>query len=218
MNKVLNGKTLEYLEKTLLERLAARKDFQSEHVYNNPRAVGDIVQTLVGEIMPKCFPRDTIEVETYRNDFGRRAMADIAFFDVDGNYYTVDIKTHNMSTDFNMPNLTSVKRLAEYYESEKNYFVILLVEYNTSYGKMDFLKVRFMPIEWFEWDCLTIGALGWGQIQIANANEIIINRNNDRHNWMLGMCDRLDEFYPNEIQKIEERAEFFRKVRNKWEE
>ena len=28
-------------------------------------------------------------------------------------------------------------------------------------------KVHFVPIEFLSWDCLTIGALGWGQIQIG---------------------------------------------------
>lgn len=39
-------------------------------------------------------------------------MADIAFKDRDDFYYVVDVKTHREDTKFNMPNLTSVERLA----------------------------------------------------------------------------------------------------------
>jgi hypothetical protein len=56
-------------------------------------------------------------------------MADLAFEDTTGNYYVVDIKTHNLTTSFIMPNLTSVERLARFYGDSKNYFVLLLVSY-----------------------------------------------------------------------------------------
>ena len=144
-------------------------------------------------------------------------MADLAFYDNDGNYFMIDIKTHNKNTSFNMPNLTSVERLARFYEDDKNFFVILLVEYSTIEDKIIFEQVRFVPIENFLWDCLTIGALGWGQIQIANANIINVDRELTRKSWMLQLCDTLDIFYPKEIFKIEKRIDRFAQVRAFWE-
>ncbi len=49
---------------------------------------------------------------------------------------------------------------------------------NGTHAKIE--KVTFAPIEFFDWDCLTIGALGWGQIQIANANVVKIVPKNSR--------------------------------------
>ena len=50
-------------------------------------------------------------------------MADFAFNDIYNNYIVVDVKTHNKNTTFNMPNITSVERLSEfYYESDNNIF------------------------------------------------------------------------------------------------
>ncbi|MBC6957825.1 MAG: hypothetical protein DWB44_16835, partial [Chloroflexi bacterium] len=46
---------------------------------------------------------------------------------------------------------------------------------------------------------------GWGQIQIANANRIIIDSSQSRRTWMLNLCDTVLDFYPREIAKIEER-------------
>ena len=144
-------------------------------------------------------------------------MADLAFSDVDNNYYLIDVKTHNTTTQFNMPNLTSVHRLSRFYEDDRNYFIILLVEYAVENGALKFTGVRFVPIEHLQWSCLTIGALGWGQIQIANANTIHIDRNNTRKEWMLSLCDQLDVFYPKEIAKIEDRLDYFKTVRAFWE-
>jgi hypothetical protein len=69
-----------------------------------------------------------------------------------------------------MPNLTSVERLARFYGDNKNYFVLLLVSYKTEGEQLVFGNCIFSPIEYLDWSCLTLGALGWGQIQIANSN------------------------------------------------
>jgi hypothetical protein len=103
----------------------------------------------------------------YSASFARRAMADLAFRDAQGCYYIVDVKTHRTDTKFNMPNLTSVERLARFYEDDANYFVLLLVSYHIEDTKVAVTGVKFAPIEFLDWDCLTMGALGWGQIQIA---------------------------------------------------
>ena len=99
-------------------------------------------------------------------------MADMAFEDPDGAYYVVDVKTHRLSTAFNMPNLTSVERLARFYEDDGNYFVVLMVTYEIEGLRAVVEQVTFVPIEFLDWGCLTIGALGWGQIQIANSRNV----------------------------------------------
>lgn len=143
-------------------------------------------------------------------------MADFAFTDIDNNYYVIDSKTHRLDSAFNMPNLTSVERLARLYEDDSNYFVILLVSYKVSGGTLIFNNCIFTPIETLDWSCLTIGALGWGQIQLDNANKVVINESNTRKKWMLQLCDTLDLFYPNEISKIAARVEYFKRVREYW--
>lgn len=215
MNKILNSKTLHSLEKKLVEKLSQFDLFQNPQVNASPRAIGDTVQEVIGDILPDCFPAGLID--EFSSNFARRAMEDVAFVDTDGNYYAIDIKTHNLSTDFNMPNLISVERLARFYRDEKKYFVILLVEYTVIEGRLTFIDTHFIPIEHLEWSCLTIGALGWGQIQIANSNKIEVNRSNTRVDWMLSLCDTMDAFYPKEINKITERIDYFHAVRSFWE-
>ena len=143
-------------------------------------------------------------------------MADIAFKGPDGIYYVVDVKTHREDMKFNMPNLTSVQRLARFYEDDRNYFVILLVRYRLDGAKAVVSKVTFVPIEFLGWDCLTIGALGWGQIQIANSNYVDVAPHYSRKRWMLELCDVMLEFYPKEIDKIGNRIEHFERPRRLW--
>ena len=105
---------------------------------SSPRAVGDAVQDYLGEKgLNTVLSNYGIDVTS---EFGRRAMEDMAFKDPNGNYYAVDVKTHNIDTDFNMPNLISVKRLATFYKNDdNNNFCILIVSFE-NYCFRDYLK------------------------------------------------------------------------------
>ncbi len=215
MNKLLCEEMLNLLETRLIEELEKYELFQDPRINCSPRAIGDTVQEVIGDVLPYCLPTGVID--NFNSSFARRAMEDVAFYDTDGNYYAIDIKTHNLSTKFNMPNLISVERLSRFYRDEKRYFVILLIEYSVYDGQLTFTKAHFVPIEHLDWSCLTIGALGWGQIQIINSNHVLICRENSRIDWMLSLCNAMDLFYPKEIEKITDRITYFQSVRAYWE-
>ena len=201
------------VENKIRNFLNAQENFLSPHTLSSTRATGDAIQDLLAENFKSIMKQ---RIKEYSSDFARRAMADLAFSDKEGFYYIIDVKTHRLSTHFNMPNLTSVERLARFYEDDRNYFVVLIIAYNLLGAKINVAKVHFIPIEFLSWDCLTIGALGWGQIQIANSNNIIIIPQS-RKKWMLELCNTLFEFYPNEISKINNRIVYFKKVKQYWE-
>lgn len=188
-------------------------DFLSKNTAQSPRAAGDAIENVVAASFDKILGEHCGE---YSSNFARRAMADLAFKDRDGLYYIVDVKTHRTDTKFNMPNLTSVERLARFYEDDTNFFTVLMVSYGVAGVKAHVSDVRFVPIEFLGWDCLTIGALGWGQIQIANSNVVTVNPGYSRKRWMLEFCDVMLEFYPKEIAKIGERVSRFERVRDFW--
>lgn len=185
----------------------------SGEALNSPRSVGDAVQVEIAEnAMPSVLGKFGINV---KDNFSRRSMEDLAFF-ADDKYYAVDVKTHNLSTDFNMPNLISVKRLANFYKNDdKNNFCIIIVSYKITNNEIYYTNCHFKPIENFDWECLTLGALGWGQIQIANANRISF-ADESRKEWMLKLCEKVELFYNEEIGKIGERISWFSQMREYW--
>jgi hypothetical protein len=182
---------------------------------NSPRAVGDITQELIADNFQTFVPVGAIS--NFTQEFARRAMADLAFHDAEQCYYVVDVKTHRLDSSFNMPNLTSVERLARFYQDANNFFILMKVGYTVADQAIAFSEVKLVPIEFVKWDCLTLGALGWGQIQIANANTVILDDTYTRKRWMLDLCDRLDLFYPAEILKIQKRVDYFKNIRAYWE-
>ena len=205
--------TYKSIETNVRELLNAHEEFLSPNTFQSTRAVGDAVEAILGESFETVLGGLCKE---YSATFARRAMADLAFTDVDDFYYIVDVKTHRTDTEFNMPNLTSVRRLARFYEDDTNYFVLLIASYHLETTRVIVTNVRFVPIEFLGWDCLTIGALGWGQIQIANSSRITVNPQYSRRQWMLELCDILFDFYPKEIAKINERIAYFERVREFW--
>lgn len=203
------------VEQRIVDFLNANQDYLSATTVKSTRAVGDAIQDILAENFQEILGDERAK---YSMGFARRAMADLAFEDHEGLYYVVDVKTHRLKdTTFNMPNLTSVERLARFYEDYKNYFVLLLISYEVQGSQAVVKQARFSPIEFVGWDCLTIGALGWGQIQIANSRFVTIKPAYSRRAWMIELCNRLFEFYPREISKIGRRIEYFQKVKAFWE-
>ena len=204
----------EQVAKQTKEFLNAHEDFLSVSTARSTRAAGDAIEEILGESFQDILGDDCAE---YSANFARRAMADLAFKDKDGLYYVVDVKTHREETRFNMPNLTSVERISRFYEDDSNTFVLLLVKYRLDGTHANISDVTFVPIEFLDWDCLTVGALGWGQIQIANSNSISVRPQYSRKAWMLELCDVMLEFYPKELGKIHTRMEYFERVKRRWQ-
>ena len=135
------------------EHVNSSPDFLSPQTASSPRAVGDAIESLIAEEFdvlagPWC--------SEYSSDFARRAMADLAFTDTEGVCSVVDVKTHREDTRFNMPNLVSVERLSRFYESDVNVFSLLIVRYSIEGTRVVASEVLFSPIEFLDWDCLTI--------------------------------------------------------------
>src|SRR5256885_7967528 len=189
---IFSGDVYRTIEAGILELVNAQADFLSAKTSASPRAVGDALQGIISE---NCSGVLGAFCSKYSAAFARRAMADLAFEDKEGFYYVVDVKSHREDTHFNMPNLTSVERLTRFYEDDKNYFVVLMVRYRIEGTKVIATAAHFVPIEFLAWECLTVGALGWGQIQIANANTITVRDGFSRKKWMIELCDIMLEFY-----------------------
>lgn len=207
-------KHYELAARAIKEHINSAPDFLSAQTARSTRAAGDAIEGLIAEKFPE-FLRDWCK--EYWPNFARRAMADVAFKDKEDFYCVVDVKTHREDTEFNMPNLTSVKRISSFYKKDKNIFALVMVKYVVNGNRVEARDVTFVPIEFLDWECLTIGALGWGQIQIANSNRIKVNHGYSRKKWMLTLCETMLEFYPEEIGKIEKRISRFEKVKASWE-
>lgn len=203
------------VESRIVEFLNVQPYFLSAHTAASPRAAGDAIQSLLEENLRGLLGSD--HCADYKTGFSRRAMEDIAFTDPDGLYYAVDVKTHWLDADFSMPNLISVPRITQFYANDLNHFVLLLLRYRATTSRIEVTEAHLTPIEFLSWDCLTLGALGAGQIQIARANQIVLQPGASRRDWMLTLCDRATAFYNKELTKTQKRLVAIPQVRAWWE-
>ena len=103
---------------TVIKRYINSQDgFLSPETARSARAVGDALESLVTKRVESFLGNWYGE---YSHEFGCRAMADMAFTDVEGIYSVIDVNTHRKGAHFNMPNLTLVELLARLYESDNN--------------------------------------------------------------------------------------------------
>ncbi len=205
------------IEKSVLDLLNREaQHIVSEISLHSPRAIGDAIQEFLGTQNGLRNSIPTTLIKSFESDFARRSMEDMAFTDNEDCYFAIDTKTHNLGTLFNMPNLISVKRLANFYRNDTNFFCIFIVEYKVAKNTIEYTACHFRPIECFAWDCLTLGALGWGQIQIANANNLLFTDSMNRKAWMLQMCEYIEQFYDEEIGKINQRKSWFSEIKQFW--
>ena len=105
------------IQRKIKEFLNEQGDFLSASTAQSTRAVGDAIEGILADNFQEILGPELCS--NYSANFARRAMADLAFEDREKFYYIVDVKTHRLSTKFNMPNLTSVQRLARFYEDDK---------------------------------------------------------------------------------------------------
>ena len=199
--------------KLLKKHLNSSKTFLSQQTAGSTRAVGDAMESMVADRLCDFLGE---WCEEYSRDFGRRALEDVAFTDVEGFYSAIDVKTHRIDTSFNRPNLISVERLARFYESDANVFSVIMITYSIKGVDLEVSEVMFVPIEFIDWDCLTVGSLGWGQIQILDSKNIRLAERKSRKEWMLRLCDVMLEFYPREAGKVRERIQRFEQVNEYW--
>jgi hypothetical protein len=210
---LLKIETLAAIEQKCLELLNRQEEFLTKHTIKSTRAAGDAIQSIIEEGFEAILGEHGC---SYEKSTSRKSFGDLSFDDNAGNRIAVDVKTHREDADFSMPNLKSVDRLVEFYESDTNILFLLIFHYSIKDYKVIVSKVRFFPIEYADWNCLQIAALGLGQIQFRDANKISIKPEQSRVSWMQRFCDEAILFYPKQITKSTELLEKFKEAKQRW--
>jgi len=83
--QIFYTKRYQRIEKAIVKLLNDQPDFLSARTASSPRAVGDVLQAILSDRFQTLLGDLCHE---YSVDFARRAMADLAFTDADGFYYS----------------------------------------------------------------------------------------------------------------------------------
>ncbi|MCK9447157.1 hypothetical protein M0Q50_09925 [bacterium] len=139
----------------------------------------------------------------------RRSIEDVQIKQ-NNQLYKIDIKSHESTSDFSMPNLISIDRLKKLYINENNHLIYVFISYSTTNSSTTIETVKVCYVENLDWSILAIQNLGKGQLQIKNMNnKLILNENVNREEWVETLRTNALDYYTKLITKIE-------KLRKEW--
>ncbi len=181
----------------------------------NPEIVGFTLQFLLSNTFESLLGKWCDEYD-HAKDSGVRDIADLAFTDLEGFYSAISLNTHKLGADSDKINLLPVERLMQFYESDTNVLAVIIINYEVNKTFLEVSDVVFVPIEFLNWKCLNINAFISGNIQIANSENILLDMQNSRKQWMLQMCDAVMDIDPHKIFETEEKIQEFERIREYW--
>jgi hypothetical protein len=162
------------------------------------RTVGDLIEHKVIEILFNS--KGEIITETKKST-GKKSTEDVTLISNGVSYY-IDPKTHNINSDFSMPNLTAIEKLKKIIHTPNCEMMYILVNYEIV-NKMVMIKGFDIFFLW-EIDCsiLGIGALGRGQLQLKDANKELIFTDKGKEGWFEDFKEIVQEFFQKQLVKI----------------
>lgn len=161
------------------------------------RGIGDKIEDIVCEFITKLNTTEMV-VESATS---RRTMEDIQILN-SGCVYKFDTKSHDVDSDFSMPNLVSIDRLKRFYNNDRNFLCYIFVDYKVDLDVATVVNIDVRLIEELHWDILAIQNLGKGQLQIKNMNNELKFVDINRTIWMDKLKENVVIYYDNLINKI----------------
>lgn len=167
------------------------------------RTVADEIEMMCCAIAAKEFKNEYVAAKSVRS------VDDFSI--VVGDYVIMaDVKSHYVQDEgFSMPNLISVKRLKNILEDPTKELIYIFVDYTRQGTKVTLTEVKVLSVYQIDWQDLTIGALGLGQLQIKNANNAINESMVGREVWFQILKTKTIEFYNKELNKIQKQIDFW---------
>jgi hypothetical protein len=164
------------------------------------RGIADIIEVKVSDIILKLKHQSIKESYEAKS---KRSIEDVGIVTTEYDDINIYIKTHDSKAELSMPNLISISRLKKFYKNDKNLLLYVFVKYINFGHSIQILDVQVKSIEQLNWECLTIGNLGKGQLQVRNMNEISFQNHMTRNDWMERLSYDVVIYYQSLVNKIQ---------------
>jgi len=162
------------------------------------RTVGDLIESKVSEILRNSNSELITEKRAPRS---KKSIEDVTLVSGTVLYY-IDPKTHDVNSDFSMPNLTSIEKIKKLFLNQNEELVYVFVSYGLQNGMINIVDIKVFFLWELDVSILGIGALGKGQLQIKNANNKLVFTSIGKDNWYKGFKKLVQEYLKKQIIKI----------------
>jgi len=115
----------------------------------------------------------------------------------------IDVKTRQLGTDFNMPNLISVDRLDKILGHPEQELYYWLIDYRVNLDGSCAVEHSEIRTVWsMPWAALAIQNLGKGQLQICKWAELAVHAT-DKAAWHAQLKTQRQQFYCKQMAKLQ---------------
>lgn len=122
----------------------------------------------------------------------------------------VDVKTRQLGTDFNMPNLISVDRLEKILSDPDRDLYYWLIDYEVGSSGECIIRHSEIRAVWsLPWEAVAIQNLGKGQLQIKDWSRLSVYLD-DRASWLQDLRSMRKIFYLKQAEKFQKMADKIR--------
>jgi len=164
------------------------------------RGIADIIEVKVSDILLKLKHQSIKESYEAKS---KRSIEDVGLITTDYDDIKIDIKTHDSKSELSMPNLISISRLKKFYDNDRNLLLYVFIKYINYGHSVQILGIQVKAVEQLNWECLTIGNLGKGQLQVKNMDEISFQNHMTRKDWMERLSENVVMYYLSLMNKIQ---------------
>lgn len=163
------------------------------------RTIGDLVEKKVVDIVLQNHGEIITEVKI---STGKKSMEDVSVVS-EGVTYMLDPKSHNIDSEFSMPNLSSISRIKKLFDNNKKEMMYVFVDYKIDEQVVRIEKIKVLFLWELDMSMLGIGALGKGQLQIKNLNKELVITNEGKKVWYGKLKTEVKDYLAKQIKKIE---------------
>jgi hypothetical protein len=164
------------------------------------RSIADSIEHKVKTILMTTKMYDIIK-ETLEPR-GSKSIEDVTIVGKNDMTFYVDTKTHNVNRKFSMPNLTSVEKLRNLFSHYDTELIYVFVSYSVSDNYVNLLSFDVKYIWEIDVDCLRVGALGLGQLQIKDKNKPLKFVNISKLEWFNKLKTMVNIYHKKQIESI----------------
>ena len=170
------------------------------------RTIGDLVEKKVIEIV---LQNQSPIINEVKLSTGKKSMEDVSVLS-NGVTYMLDPKSHNVESEFSMPNLSSISRIKKLFDNDKREMMYVFVDYKIDGQVVRIEDIKVLYLWELDMSMLGIGALGKGQLQIKNLNKELVISDEGKQIWYGKLKTQVKEYLAKQIKKIE-------KQKKEWE-
>ena len=162
------------------------------------RTVGDLIESKVAEIL---FNSTSELISEKRAPRSKKSIEDVTLVSNGVSYY-IDPKTHDINSEFSMPNLTSVQKIKKLFDTTDKELIYVFVSYAITEGMVIISDIKVIFLWELDISILGVGALGKGQLQIKNANKDLVFTQKGKVGWYSDFKLLMQEFLKKQLIKV----------------